>query len=182
MHMFRGSFKVLLLGLVIIGGIAWYLVSPLYSMSQLRDAAIAGDEAALAERVDFPSLRESFKSQLRAQLEAEMGKKEVSDNPFAVMGSTLVMGMVEPMVDSLVSPKGIKTLVAYGQFDGRGGSRPGGGKDKLKWSLERRGFNRVLAKPSAGRKDEEVALVFDRDGLGWRLVGVELGAGEPALD
>jgi len=175
--MVRNSLKVVLLGLVIIGGLAWHLVSPLYSMSQLREAALAGDEAELTERVDFPALRESLKSELRARLEAEAERGAMSNDPFAAMGSALVMGMIEPMVDTIVSAKGIKSLVAFGQFDTRGGRS---GQDKLKWTIERDSFDRVLASPSAGSGDEGLSLVFDRDGLGWKLVGVDLTPETPA--
>ncbi|MDG2004909.1 MAG: DUF2939 domain-containing protein [Novosphingobium sp.] len=176
--MFQGTLKVVVLGLVIIGGLAWYLVSPTYSLSQLREAALDGDMSEVRERVDFQAMRESLKSELRAKLESDMATSGKGKDVFAAAGSAIVMSMVDPMVDALATPQGIERLMAVSKIEFGWNEVPPGEPKPLKWSIERDGFNRVLASPSREGEDGSMALVFERDGFGWKLVGVDLDGEE----
>lgn len=178
--MFRGTLKLVVVGLAIIGGLAWYLVSPAYSLSQLREAALEGDMAEVRERVDFPAMRDSLKTELRAKLEADMEQSGKSRDVFAAAGSAIIMGMVDPMVDALATPEGIERLMAVTQIE-FGWKEVPAKQPPLKWSIERDGFNRVLASPSSEGDDTSMSLVFERHGWGWKLVGVDLG-GEDSAD
>jgi hypothetical protein len=179
--MFRSTLKIVVLGLIIFGGLAWYLVSPTYSLSQLREAALEGDMAEVRERVDFPAMRDSLKTELRAKLEADMATSGKSKDVFAAAGSAIIMGMVDPMVDALATPQGIERLMAVTQIEFGWKEVPAEKPKPLKWSIERDGFNRVLASPSREGDDGSMSLVFERDGWGWKLVGVDLD-GEDAAD
>jgi hypothetical protein len=171
--MFRGRLKLLLLGLAITGAIAWELGSPHYALNRLREAALADDRAELEQRIDFPALRQSVKSEMAGMMASGMDKTGEGDNPLVTLGGALMTVMIEPAVDELVSPRGIKLLVAYGRLDSR--RSPPGEQKPVEWRIERDGLNRFEARTSAWKSAEAVSLVFERDWFGWTLVGVDLG-------
>jgi hypothetical protein len=150
----------------------WYWLSPGLAMQGLRDAALAGDKDELRERVDFPAIRESLKSQMRAMMVAEMAKEK--DNPFAAMGMAFAGAIIDPMIDGIVSPDGIKVMVESGKM--KDPDKPVADQTKgqeAKWEIERRGLDRFIARPKANEGDKVPALIFKRDGLGWDLVDIE---------
>lgn len=172
--------KAILAGIaaLIVAAGAWYWFSPSLAMQGLRDAALAGDKDELRERVDFPAIRESLKSQMRAMMVAEMAKEK--DNPFAAMGMAFVGAIIDPMIDSMVSPDGIKVMVESGKMKDPdktvADQTKGEGAD---WEIERRGLDRFIARPKAKDGDKVPSLIFKRDGLGWDLVDIEAPAQPP---
>lgn len=157
---------------------AWYFASPSLAMKSLKEAAIEGDREELKDRVDFPAVRESLKAQVRAHLVAEMQKDK--DNPFAALGMAMAGAIVDPMIDGIVSPSGIKAMVQQGRIqtdpnDAKAATPTE--KNVVEWSVDRRGFDKFVAKPKAADGQREPTLVFERDGLGWRLVDIEIPEG-----
>ncbi len=150
----------------------WYFGSPAYAMSQLRDAAIEGDADELEERIDFPAVRESVKGQMQAMMMAEM-QKQAEDNPFAGLGGMFAMGMVGTMVDNMITPSGMAAMIEQGkmQRDPSDADQP---SEPVDWEIERDGLDRFFARPSG--EETQAALKFERDGLGWKLTGLELPA------
>jgi len=141
-------------------------------MRGLRDAALAGDKDELRERVDFPAIRESLKSQMRAMMVAEMAKEK--DNPFAAMGMAFAGAIIDPMIDGVVSPDGIKVMVESGKM--KDPDKPVADQTKgeeTEWTIERRGLDRFTAHPKVRAGEKVPTLVFKRDGLGWDLVDIE---------
>lgn len=178
--MSRQNLTVILLGLAIFGSIAWYLLSQPYAMSQLREAALAGDTAALNEQVDFPAFRESLKSELRAQLDAEMEKRKGRDDPLTALGGMIALGMMDSVIDGLVTPEGIGAMIAHGRIDG-GSSMHRGSGQAMNWKVERKGVNTFHA-VSAGGGGDAPSLVFERNGFGWKLVGITFEREEDGID
>lgn len=172
----------------IIGGVcaavlafgAWYWVSPMWAMQGLKDAALAGDKEELKERVDFPAVRESLKSQLRAVVVAEMAKQK--DNPFAAIGMAIASSIIDPMIDGIVSPDGIKAIVENGKLKAPqvSDAKEVGGKE-VKWEIDRQGLDRFTARPEADKGEKSPTLVFKRDGLGWDLIDIEARVGAAAV-
>lgn len=157
----------------------WYFASPAYAMSQLRDAAMEGDADELEEHIDFPAVRESVKGQMQAMMMAEM-QKQAEDNPFGAMGGMFAMGIVGTVVDNMVTPSGMAAMIKQGkmQRDPAEADRP---SEPIEWEIERDGFDRFYARP-VGR-DTKAGLKFERDGLGWKLTGLEMPAeGETASE
>ncbi|QSR15642.1 DUF2939 domain-containing protein [Novosphingobium sp. KA1] len=175
--------KVILAGVAAIAIAAggWYWLSPGMAMKGLRDAALAGDKDELRERVDFPAVRESLKSQMRAVMVAEMAKEK--DTPFAAMGMAFAGAIIDPMIDGVVSPDGIKVMVQSGKMkdpDKPVADQTKGGETE--WAIERRGLDRFIAKPKVADGEKAPSLVFKRDGLGWELVDIEAPIVEPPHD
>lgn len=91
-------------------GLAAYLwASPYRFLRALQGAILEGDRARLERMVDFPRVREGLKSQIQAQLLKEAGQAG-EQNPFAGLAYLLVAGMVDPLVDALISPEGLAAL------------------------------------------------------------------------
>jgi hypothetical protein len=93
--------------------IVLYLVSPYFSLWRLRAALESGNRDSLESRIDFPSVRESLKDQLRIHVTKSMAKDEnLKQNRFAGLATAFAPIMVNYMVDNFVTPSGISTLIA----------------------------------------------------------------------
>lgn len=147
----------------------WYYASPLYAMNGLREAAESGNEAALEGSVDFPVLRENLKAELRAKITAELG------DSLGDLGARFGMAMADQLIDGLITPEAIATLVRQGNVLPQSSDEaPAAQPEAAEWAIERNGLSGFTAQPSNG----DTALVFERRGLGWKLVGIDLPAAE----
>ena len=105
---------VLALGLVALVGA--YLGSPFLAIRSLQAAAEAGDRDRLEALVDFPSVREGFKSQLNAEVVRRMRTDpDLADNPLAALGAALAPALVGSLVDAYVTPDAIAQMVRTGK-------------------------------------------------------------------
>jgi len=160
--------------LLIVAMGAWYWASPLLAMSQLRDAARSGDEQELKEAIDFPSVRESLKSQLSAQMALQVADAKQKGG-FEALGAALAMGMVGPMIDGLVTPQFIAGTIERGKMQRGTEAEPLG--REVEWSIERDGLGHFRATPIAPAGESVPTMVFDRDGFDWKLVDIEIPTG-----
>ena len=156
---------VLLIGL----GTAWYFLSPAWTLRAMVSAAKSNDVETLSSYVDFPALRKDLKADLTARFDAEAAR---SNDPTAKIGIAIARSMMDGVIGNFVSPGGIRaTLAAFDEA-----ATPAGVKQAAKPRIERLGFSRFrLARegnPGSG-------FVFERRGLGWKMVGVDL-APEPS--
>jgi hypothetical protein len=82
-------------GVVALLLIALYFASPILALHSLTQAAKAGDKVALAQKVDFPAVRESLKAQLKTAMTRKFEEDpELRDNPFAAFGQLLMASVV----------------------------------------------------------------------------------------
>ncbi|MCL9998145.1 MAG: DUF2939 domain-containing protein [Erythrobacter sp.] len=164
-----------LIALLIAGAGGWYFFSPGYAMTQLADAAREGDEGQLRQRVDFPRVREALKADLRAKLASTFASEETEG--FGKLGAALGMAMIDPMVEGFVTPESIGSMVRNGKLT-RPGEKPDAqakaSPEEADWAIEREGISRFKAMPVAKNVENPPALVFERDGIGWRLVEIDL--------
>ncbi len=160
---------------IIVAAAVWYFASPAYAMNQLKNAAQSGVSSQLEESIDFPKVRESLKTQMRAMLAREMTKPEANDNPFGKLGAMLAMGMVDSMVEGFVTPQSMAAMVEDGKI-----AKPGRAKAQVAdskpvdWDVERDGFDKFTATSVAADGNQGPTLIFQRDGLGWKLSGLKL--------
>ena len=98
-------------GIVLLGlAVLYFVLSPFLTVYQIRSAAEQRDGGALAEQIDFPSVRQDLKDQLNVALGRSMAE-EMEDNPFAVLGGLLGGVIIDKMVDAYVTPAGITQLM-----------------------------------------------------------------------
>ena len=169
---------VALAALIALAG-AWYWASPVLAMRQLRDAALSGDRNELEAAIDFPTMRESFKAQITAQLarEAESANKTGADRPIA---PALVMMLAGPMVDSFVTSDSIGRMIRKRGVEAHG-SAPSDSAP-VHWTIKRDGLDRFWTTPDAPAGGKVPTLLFSRHGLRWKLAGIELPEGALASD
>lgn len=176
----QGDFSMLrrplilgLLGLAIAGSMSWYMASPHWALSKLRDAAMAGDKTELARLIDFPALRHSIKLELR---EGIAGVPDRTNGPLAELGGDIAVTLADPLVENMVTPGGIKSLVALGKL-ASADSSPEKTSTQQQWTIDRDGIDRFYAAPATSeatsREGGARRLIFRRDGLGWKLAGID---------
>lgn len=158
----------------------WLYFTPHLAMNRLQAAARAGDHQALARLVDFPAVRASVKQEVREAVSGELGSER---SPLASLGAALAGMVVEPLVDSFVTPEGIASAVR--------GERPSLGSGEKRVTKEARDL--VVARGYEGsdtfvlhfhdRQDgaERMALVMRRHGIAdWKLAAIRLPGGDAA--
>ena len=161
----------------IIGG--WYYASPGMTSKAMVEAAQENDEARFSGYVDYEALRADMKSELTTRLQEE-AKRDGSAE--AKLGLAMGMAMMNPIVDSMVSPEGMKTAFAKFAKEQKAGKAAGGdapgakGKDAKGAApadpeIQRQGLNRFIV---TGKDTPGSGLVFERRGLGWKLAGIDL--------
>lgn len=179
----RSAFSSLLILAVLFAGV-WMYFTPYLAMNRLQKAARSGDTETLNELVDFPSLRESVKTNVRSAVENSVSR---SHNPLAVLGGLLAGAVASPVVDAVVTPSGIAALTE-GRRPGQRDRDPAGGEGvRVKDVTVKRGYEDLdhFIVHFQDRNDgkEKLALVLRRDGLyHWKLTGVRLPNATPAAD
>ena len=175
---------------VLVGG--WWYASPLMALDGLRDAAQTGNAAELEERVDFPRLRESIKGQLRTALAEATSSEDGALG--AVAGAALGLGVGDRIVDGMVTPEWVADAVSKGtkareaiepapgseadQQSDNVVSRSAGASDAMSYDIRRTGFSNFQVDTANADGVAGPTLLFERDGLGWDLVGIEMKPSE----
>jgi Protein of unknown function (DUF2939) len=171
----RQLFLVFGIAIALLGaGGAWYALSPSYAMAQLAKAARDGDEAELRSRVDFPQVRESLKADLSAELAARAA--EGSGSELGRLGAAIGLTFGDTLVDGLVTPQSIGAIVRQGRLlrSRTEIADVGGASPPIEWTIERDGLSGFTAIPGGPDIADPPSLIFERDGLGWTLVEIDL--------
>jgi hypothetical protein len=154
----------------------WFYMTPYNAYSAMAKAAENRDATALANHVDFPALKESMKANVNAKLSAEIARQGDSD-PAAALGAAFASALINPMVEALVTPDSLTTMI-------RNGVPPSGNATGEATAAESRtettkgydGFNRFVVKVrQLDSSREPVVFVFHRKGLvSWKLSAMRL--------
>jgi hypothetical protein len=147
-----------------VGG--WVWGSPYWTVSRLKTAVAARDLGAISAKVDYPAVRESLKAQLRAQL----GRSETSG--LEGLGAALAQRFADPLVDAAVTPEGMRSILAGAAL---AQAQPAGQPQAppVRMQLRREALGRFVLAPENG---EGPTVVFELQGLEWRVTGVRLPA------
>ena len=86
--------------------------SPYLAINNIKKAAEAGDTEKLSTYIDYPSVRESFKSQVKASVMKDMANS--NSDGWEALGEMLAVAMVDKVVDAMVTPEGV-TLMLQGK-------------------------------------------------------------------
>jgi hypothetical protein len=160
--------------LALVGG--WYYASPGMTSKAMVEAAQENDEARFSGYVDYEALRADMKSELTTRLQEE-AKRDGSAE--AKLGLAMGMAMMNPIVDSMVSPKGMQTAFANLAKEQQAAKAKGGdsksedskGSISADPEIRRQGLNRFIV---SGKDTPGSGLVFERNGLSWKLAGIDL--------
>lgn len=163
----RWIIGIVLLLALLAGGWAWG--SPYLTLFQLKRAADARDLEAISARVDFPAVRRSLKSELRTRL----GR---GDNAgLGALGAAIAERLSDPIVDTIVTPEGMRTVFASASVAQASQPRPLE-TNARQMHVRRETFGRFALTPDSGRGPE---LVFELRGFRWMVTGVRLPADAP---
>ena len=92
--------------------LALYLVSPYYSFWRFTEALKAGDQQKFERMVDFRSVRESLKKQLRAKLNEGKPKEPKKESSLFGLSDQFAPRLIDTLVDAYITPAGLAALLA----------------------------------------------------------------------
>lgn len=157
-----------LLALLLLVGAAfggWYFGSPVWTLYRISEAAKARDEQALSPYVDYPALRRSFSSELRAGMQRRI------DDPRTGMLSRLraraELALIDPVVAAVVTPRMVRLM--FTASDAAERVRPPMRVEPMEAEMVRDSFDQFSIRAENGG-----VLIFERRGLGWQLTGLRL--------
>ena len=174
---------VALVGLaaVMLAAAGWWIGSPWWTLRQVQRAADARDAAALSAYVDYPALRADVKQQAQRAIT----QQAATDDPLIALGAALARALVNPAVETLVTPEGVAAIFAQAPVAGDAarptvpsrGAHFGLPKFDLghRPTIERIGLDQFRVADPGGRGTAR----FVRHGLGWRLAGIRLSVAPP---
>lgn len=155
--------------------IACYVAAgPYLTVSAIKTGVINKDSVKLSQNIEFHSLRQNVKDQFNAVM-IESATKHADDNPFAALAVGLATTMTDRIVDSLITPNGMTTML----------------QGKLKDKDDRERIDQPVKKEDLFKNarysydsintfsvwvpvedKEEVRMVLQRDMLTWKLVNI----------
>ncbi len=164
----------------------FYICSSYYSASSLRKALNDGNPDRLANAVDFPSVCDSLKKQVEAQLKRS-GIQDAKTNSPSGSALAAVRSMIDNSIDLYVTPRGISALVNKSASLAKAGQTPTVSPEtaadilrELTGQLSRKVTSQGLASPSDFVIELDAArLHLHFYGLGWKLNWIELKSGLP---
>jgi hypothetical protein len=169
--------------IVIVAVAALYLVSPYYAFWRFTQALKAGDQQRVERMVDFRSVRESLKKQLRAKLaetrakDAKPAEQPKAETPLLALSDQFAPRLIDTLVDAYVTPAGLAALLADVKSVEAGGPagerdptlpadpREGGAITQSEAVRERLGWNSVRYAFFTGTRD----FLLDVDGTKLRF-------------
>jgi hypothetical protein len=169
-------------GSVVLGGtlvvFALYVAAaPYITVYQMGSAMDRRDGEALAEHIEFPSVRENLKEQMNARLLGQItgGSDEKVDGA-TVLGSALAVGLLEKAVDAWVTPAGIAQLMAgvepeSGETGDRGNEDGTRDAPMADASMGYESIDKFVVRYD-NQEGDEVKLVLRRRGLGWKMTEI----------
>lgn len=176
---------IIVVGAVGLFGVAW-AAAPVLTAQALIRAAKAGDEQKIEKLVDFPSLRESLKAELNAEVMARMSRDpRVAESGLGGLGMMLAPMILSGAVDAVVTPEVVAQMVTTAEAPDpmrRPNPEPAGDKasgDDIHQAWGYRSLNAfAVTLTDRDRPDDHLALILERRGLfEWKLAAVDLQTG-----
>ncbi|MEO5773255.1 MAG: DUF2939 domain-containing protein [Sphingomicrobium sp.] len=158
----------------ILASVGWYFGSPAWTLKQMADAARARDAEKLSGYIDFPTLRDSTKAQLKAGMTAKLASG--GSHGFEALGMMIGMTMVDGMIDGMLTPEGIGAMFAAQKRPAAGSpsaAKKPFGVDAHNREIVHDGLNRFRLHEK-GKSGSGGDLIFERHGLSWKLARIEV--------
>jgi Protein of unknown function (DUF2939) len=180
------------IALALVGLAAWFYLTPHLTLRSIKAAADLKDGPQLAKHVNFPVLRESLKMRLNGKL-SERASMQGPSNALSGLSSALFSKMVDPLVDKMVTPENLVSIVkgsaslfpkessASKPKSNEGetippakGAEPKERESEQEVSMSYESFNRFNALIKKKNSNEApLILMLQREGLvSWKLVDV----------
>ena len=141
----------------------------------MKSAADAGDANKLASYVDFPAVKESLKISSGAKMSE--ATKDQQDNPFAFLGAAMAVAIINPLIDTFVTPSSL-SMMMKGEKPSLEGKQARNSKSQSDTdvSMSYDGVNRFIVTVKKKSEDgKPLQLIYNRDGLfSWRLTAIDI--------
>ena len=165
-----------LVGLLVIFAIYLY-ASPYLVLNNIKNAAEQGDADKLSGYIDFPSVKQSMKDQVKAAMVKELASSKEQDG-FEALGTMLGAAMIDPLIDGLVTPDGV-ALMLQGQkldFDLNNDTpedKPKSKNEDIDYKAGYLSFNRFKVQViGADDPNESIDVIMHRDWLSWKVTSI----------
>ena len=165
-----------LVGLFVIFAIYLY-ASPYLVLNNIKNAAQQGDADKLSGYIDFPSVKQSMKDQVKAAMVEELAASDEQDG-FEALGTMLAAAMIDPLIDGLVTPDGV-ALMLQGQkldFDlnnDKPKDKPEVKNEDIDYKAGYLSFNRFKVQIiDADDPNESLDVIMHRDWLSWKVTRI----------
>jgi Protein of unknown function (DUF2939) len=159
-------------GIMTIVGAGVYAV-PYLALDNLKKATTNRNADALAQEIDFPALRTSVKENVKAQIIKQMAG---GNTPGTGLDPAAVDKIVNPMVDKLVTPEGLGELMmdkVPGATIDLSNLEKNIAASEVKMGYE--SFDRFVVRiTDKVDRAKDVSLILKRDGLAWKLSGIDI--------
>ena len=175
------SFVIVGIIVTIVAGVCAALYKlPYMTLATMKAAAVDAHPQKIAEYVDFAALRTDLRRQLNV-LPAERAKQKLEGSVLGNLAAAFSGALVDKVVDGVVTPEGLLLL-----FQGKSVLLGGVGQPvrvrpedvEAVFSNAQCGYTSlstfVVRFPAQSGRTGNVALIFRRDGLSWKLSGMEL--------
>ncbi|GAA3540512.1 hypothetical protein GCM10022394_20360 [Zobellella aerophila] len=176
-----------LVALLAVAALGYLAAMPYITVNQIREAADRRDSRALAQHVEFDSVRQSLKDQLNARLLQGLGG-EIKQNPFTALGAAFANMMVDGLVDTYMTPAGIEQLMrgetpapgipsrSSSQNKTQSGSQSDPYKPNKPFSDASMGYvsPNTFVVTMKDENEEEARFILRRRGLEWKLTAIVL--------
>ena len=104
----------------------FYGISPFFAAQSLGKALQSGDRDRLEQMIDFPSVRQNLKEDLRARMTASLQAESKKNALAAGLGMLIGPTIVDRAVDNLITPAMISTAIRNSRMSpGEYGARLG---------------------------------------------------------
>ena len=163
--------------------LCYIYIIPFQKINKIKNILKSKHTEALSEHIDFPLLRENVKSQLKASfINNTDDSEEMTDNLFS--GLTLGLGniLIDKMVDSLITPSGIHSVIMghgfrnfFNESSDVNHSEIGKSSTTSKSEIHMSYQSLNQFDITIGSKDDpknKIQLILRRTGLSWKLTNV----------
>ena len=99
---------------------SYLFFTPHLTLMSLKEAVQVKDGEAIAERVEFPTFRESLKKQIQAKIINDLLLRVGQDANIpaaAMLGPTISFSRVDNLVDDFITPSNLIGLIVLGKID-----------------------------------------------------------------
>jgi len=165
-----------LVGLFVIFAIYLY-ASPYLVLNNIKNAAQQGDADKLSGYIDFPSVKQSMKDQVKAAMVEELAASDEQDG-FEALGTMLAAAMIDPLIDGLVTPDGVALMIQGQKLDfdlnnDKPEDKPKAKNEDIDYKAGYLSFNRFKVQIiDADDPNESLDVIMHRDWLSWKVTRI----------
>jgi hypothetical protein len=168
---------------VLVAGV-YYFASPYLAINSLRNGFLSKNPDQVSKYIDYPTLREDLKAQLgAAAIKNLQNDPQMASNPFSGVAMGMITPMINSMVDTYVTPSGMRTI-----FESNSSGQSGEDQTVQALADRKKEFDKNLQKTSMGYEgigqfqltvtsedDKKTKFIFNRKGFSdWKLKTIVL--------